>query len=77
MSNIPLPAPNMHLIDRLLRFLLGAVCLYIGFYDWGLIPNALVSVLVGVFGAVNLISAALSHCPMYRLGGIRTNKAPL
>lgn len=67
---------NMHTIDRLLRVVIGVVCLYVGFYDSGLVPNALVSVLVGLFGVMNLVSAVLAHCPVYRLGGIRTNRAP-
>lgn len=69
-----LPA-NMHRIDRFLRFMVGLACLYVGFIDWGLIPNAVISVLVGVFGVVNLGSALVGFCPVYRLGGIRTNRA--
>lgn len=69
-------SPNMHPIDRGLRALIGVACLYVAIYDPSLIPNALVSVLVGVFGAMNVVSAMLAHCPVYRLGGIRTNSAP-
>lgn len=68
-------APNMHTIDRVLRIVIGIGCIYVGFIDWGLIPNAVISVLVGIFGVVNLGSAAVGHCPVYRLGGIRTNRA--
>ena len=67
--------PNMHVIDRVLRLVIGIACLYVGFVDWGLIPNAVISVLVGIFGLLNLGSAAVGHCPVYRLGGIRTNRA--
>ncbi|WPZ33469.1 DUF2892 domain-containing protein [Thalassobaculum sp. OXR-137] len=68
-------APNMHTLDRIVRLVLGVGCLYAGFIDWGLIPNAVISVLVGLFGVVNLGSAIFGYCPVYRLGGIRTNRA--
>lgn len=67
-------AANMHIIDRLLRFVIGLACLYAGFYDWGLIPNSVVSILVGCFGVMNLASAVVGVCPVYWLGGIRTNR---
>lgn len=71
-----LPMPNMHVIDRILRTGIGMAYVYVGFVEWSLIPNAVISVLVGLFGVVNLGSAALGFCPVYRLGGVRTNKAP-
>ncbi|MCR9074374.1 MAG: DUF2892 domain-containing protein [Alphaproteobacteria bacterium] len=69
------PMPNMHSIDRALRGILGLGCLYVGFYDPGIIANALISTLVGLFGVVNVGSALFGFCPVYKLGGIRTNKA--
>ena len=68
-------ASNMHRVDRVIRLLIGLICIYVGFIDWGLIPNAVISVLVGLFGVMNLGSAVVGYCPVYRLGGIRTNRA--
>ncbi len=66
--------PNMHAVDRALRIVIGLACIYVGFVEGSLIPNAVISVIVGCFGIVNLVSATLGHCPVYRLGGIRTNR---
>jgi len=63
---------NLHNLDRLVRVVIGVGCIYVGFFDTGFISNTVVSMLVGAFGVVNIIAAALSHCPVYNLAGLST-----
>jgi len=67
---------NMHTIDRAARIIVGLACVYIGFFDKSMIGNDLISALVGVFGVVNVGAAILLHCPVYRLAGISSYRAP-
>ena len=63
---------NLHNLDRLVRIIIGFACIYLGFVDTSIISNSLVSTLVGIFGVVNVIAAAISHCPIYNLAGLST-----
>jgi len=63
---------NMCRFDRLVRLLIGAACIYIGFVETGIINQALVNALVGIFGVMNLIAAAVAFCPVYHAAGIST-----
>lgn len=63
---------NLHSIDRLVRFLIGAVCCYVGFIDQSIIGNILASSLVGIFGLINLFAGFTAYCPVYGLTGIST-----
>jgi len=63
---------NLHPLDRLIRALIGLVCVYIGFIDQSIIGNTLASILVGIFGVINLFAAAVSYCPIYGITGIST-----
>lgn len=64
--------PNLHYLDRLVRVVIGIACIYVGFVDTSIISNSLISTLVGIFGIINLIAAAMAHCPIYHLVGIST-----
>lgn len=52
--------PNLHNLDRLVRIIIGIACIYIGFVDSSFIVNPMVSILVGIFGIVNIFAAAIS-----------------
>ena len=56
---------NMGSADRIIRAILGAVIIALGFYfgSW-----------FGVIGLVPIITAALNFCPAYNLIGISTRK---
>jgi len=66
---------NLHKIDRLIRALVGIGCIYIGFIDQSMITNNFVSLIIGVFGVINIIAAAISNCPVYGLAGFSTCSA--
>ncbi|WP_416899400.1 MAG: DUF2892 domain-containing protein [Minwuia sp.] len=63
---------NMHIIDQAARVLVGVALLYAGFVDRSLIANDLVSWALGAFGALNLVSGLLGHCPVYWAAGLST-----
>ena len=63
---------NLHNLDRLARVIIGIGCIYVGFVDTSIISNSVVSMLVGAFGVINIIAAAISHCPVYNLAGLST-----
>lgn len=62
---------NMAKIDRILRFLLGALVIYLYFTDqlsggW--------AIALGIFAIIFIITSFIGFCPVYTLFGIRTNK---
>ena len=63
---------NLHNIDIVVRTLIGVALVYICFVDADYIANDIVRWLLGIFGVVNLIAAALRSCPIYALAGIST-----
>lgn len=63
---------NLHLIDRAIRVPVSLICIYYGFVDMSAIGNTIIAVFVGVFGLVNLVAAATSHCPVYNMAGLST-----
>lgn len=67
---------NLHVLDRTARALVGVGCVYAGFVDTALIGNVTISILVGVFGVVNIGAAVFSHCPVYKLAGISSCAEP-
>ncbi|MDR9435953.1 MAG: DUF2892 domain-containing protein [Thiohalophilus sp.] len=58
---------NIRPIERGIRSLVGLLLIYLGFIDTSMIPDALFSFLVGMFGVANLTSGLLGWCPMYHL----------
>ena len=63
---------NLHSVDRIARLLLGSVCVYIGFINETIIYNNIISIVLGLFGVINIVSAILSNCPVYDLAGFST-----
>lgn len=63
---------NLHNIDIAVRILIGVALVYICFIDSNYINNNVVRWLLGTFGVVNIIAAALRSCPIYALAGIST-----
>ena len=56
---------NVGNTDRIIRFVLGAVIIVVGFYFkswWGLV------------GVVPIITGLLNYCPAYNLIGVSTKK---
>lgn len=58
--------------DRAVRGLLGVVLLAVAWFALGLGSGALLGILVGLVGAVLLVTGLVGFCPAYRLLGIRT-----
>jgi hypothetical protein len=63
---------NLHAIDIVVRTLIGAALVYICFINNNYIANDIVRWLLGIFGIINLLAAALRSCPIYALAGIST-----
>lgn len=63
---------NLHIIDIIVRIIIGLVLIYVGFIDTSYITNSTVRILLGVFGAVNIVAALMRSCPIYHLAGIST-----
>lgn len=67
---------NMCGFDKGCRFVLGIVLIIIVFYVPAVADNTLVSIIVAVFGAINILSASASFCPMYHVAGISSLSKP-
>jgi len=63
---------NMGRIDQVLRLGISIVLIYAGFVDQELIDDHLTSMIIGVIGIINLLSALIGVCPMYSISGINT-----
>lgn len=63
---------NLHSVDKIIRLLIGVICIYLGFIDHTAISNDIVSNLLGLFGLINLLAGISSYCPVYGLAGIST-----
>jgi hypothetical protein len=64
--------PNMHAIDRVVRLIVGLICVYIGFVDLSLISSRPVAIIVGIFGVINLWAFITTRCPVYSAAGFST-----
>lgn len=65
---------NVGYLDRLLRFIAGLVLIYIGFVAPQLVGNTVINLFLGLFGALNIVSALTGICPFYTLASISTRK---
>ncbi len=63
---------NLHTIDIAIRTLIGIALIYFGFVETSYISNDVARWLLGIFGIVNLLAAALRSCPIYALADINT-----
>ena len=57
--------------DRIIRVVLGAALLFLGF---GSAMSGAVGVIVGVVGVVLVVTGLVGFCPLYALLKINTNK---
>ena len=58
--------------DRIVRVLLGAVLLYLGF---GGVISGTLGIVVGIIGLIPLLTGLVGWCPLYALFKISTNHA--
>lgn len=63
---------NLHTIDMIIRLVIGVALVYVGFIDTSYISNSTVRILLGIFGAVNIVAGLVKSCPIYALAGIST-----
>ena len=63
---------NLHNIDMAVRLIIGVALIYVGFIDTSYIANSTIRILLGVFGAVNIVAVLMRSCPVYALAGIST-----
>lgn len=66
--------PNLGSVDRTVRALLGLTAVYAGAVEGHIFGDPLLAWLVAGFGALNVVSAAMRWCVIYRLAGISTWK---
>ena len=66
---------NLHLIDRSLRGIIGVTVTAFALFNGDYLQEPVLEVLLGVFGALNLISLATGWCPIYHLANISTRKS--
>lgn len=57
---------NENTIDRVVRLIIGAVLIYIG---WIVLRNDTLGVILDVLGAVALFTAATGFCLLYKIFG--------
>ena len=65
---------NVGTVDRSIRFIVGAILVYIGFFSNPIISGGNFRSLIGIFGVIIFLSATASICPMYWLVDINTTK---
>lgn len=58
---------NLGSLDRILRFGIGSMFVYFGFFNHTLIQDQLASTLLGVFGVAFIVMAIIAYCPFYAL----------
>jgi len=64
----------MGYLDRFLRMIAGLILIYVGFITPRLVGNAMINLLPGLPGILNLASALTAFCPFYSLANIGTRK---
>jgi len=63
---------NMGVVDRVIRTFLGALLIYLGFFDSSLVTNEVLKLVLGILGVLNLVSVTFGICPVYLLAHIST-----
>ncbi|MBT0664234.1 DUF2892 domain-containing protein [Geobacter pelophilus] len=56
---------NVGTLDRIIRFTLGLLFMYVGFFDNPIVTGGTFKFLIGVFGTIVFLSALFRVCPMY------------
>ena len=65
---------NMCPLDRIIRIVIGGGLVYLGFFEQTIISNDVLRIVLGIIGAVNIVSALYGACPIYSLAKISTHK---
>jgi len=62
---------NESKLDRIIRFILGVFCFYLGYivFSFGIL-----SILFYIFGFLLIITSLTGYCGIYSIFGINTNK---
>jgi len=63
---------NVGVLDRSLRAIAGALLLYVGLLNTGIVDNEVVRYIMVAFGGINIATAILAFCPMYTLASLST-----
>jgi len=63
---------NVGRADQIIRFVVGPLLMYVGFFDNPVVSGGMFKVALGVLGAVAFLAGVFRVCPMYWLGGIDT-----
>ncbi len=63
---------NVGRLDQILRIAISLIFIYIGFVDEDFIYDPLSSNIIGTFGVIFLIVAAIRFCPLYVITDINT-----
>lgn len=61
---------NLSNLDRTVRGFIGVSLSVFVFWNGGLLEDQILQWLLGVFGALNLVSLATGWCPVYQLAGL-------
>jgi len=65
---------NVGLTDRVLRILLAAILLGIGFLDNPIVSGSTTKTIIGAFALIPLLTGLFRYCPLYTLIGLNTCK---
>ena len=65
---------NLHPFDRAIRGIVGVVFIGFAIFNGDSLQEPILEVLIGIFGALNLISLLFGWCPVYHFAGISTTK---
>ncbi|QUX93208.1 DUF2892 domain-containing protein [Marinomonas sp. A3A] len=66
---------NLHPLDRAIRGVVGIVFTGFAVFNGDYLQEPILEVLIGIFGALNLISLLFGWCPVYHFAGISTDKS--
>ncbi len=64
--------PNIGRMDQIIRLVISLAMIYIGFIDKAILPDPVSSLVLGIFGVINLVVALVRYCPLYAVTGINT-----
>jgi len=63
---------NLGGLDRVIRLVIAAVAAFVAF---GVGASSVLGIVLLVVAGIMLVTAAIGWCPLYRIFGLRTNKA--
>ena len=68
------PARNLSTTDRVIRGIVGIVCIYIGVFEGDVIGEPIVQGILILFGVINVFSFFTRWCIVYTAAGLSTYK---